>query len=864
MTSTAPVPLTSRRAFGWVLAVAAAAHGLLPLCTLVVSDDWFTLLAYQQASLAAVWEGAVYLSMPLTVLQALPFFLVGDDLLVLRVIGFAVVVALGQTIFLALAKVAPSRRSDALWVALFAVAVPGYQVHFMVSFLLYPLGLVLFASALWLAVQAEETEAPGRRRWLFVLAAALVFYSFHFGALLLFYGFFIVCHLHAFRRLRGGTWIEATVRYLATRYALLALPLLFWTMREVAGLLFPVWGSYNQPRLDAPEILRHLEGFLASYRAIAGEVLLSGWFAGPLALGLLWLAVGRGEPGRIEFRRRDLGLVFVGLLVLVVGILPFLLVGKSPLLRPEIEGLSAFGAVDQQILALIDTRMHLFLGLAAGLVAVGGLRVLAAVMGADRRAVTVLLVALLVSCAAANVSHYLHIEKQAVVMAGVREQLRARPELKEYGVLGVVDRIGNVSTTWDSWPLFLQTVWGDRAHHAVPELWFGKETNTRLLYDPETMVNHRLYGGAWQSFISRPDSPTRQATVVLTPGERFYAESDAGTMVLHQFYRFVRPERLAGFVRKFASVTVLPKVVSAIELADPRFGADWQELSPSSPTGGPPPGGGRAQVGIGDDHYALVPAEGTRQILLVVEPPAAVADSVRMVLTDGAGGRIPALRSVRPDGSVALLGLAGPAVRSVRLAREHMPGIPTPWRVRSVRQQPAGGRVFAWWLPQPFLPPEVVYAESLRGRWQVETALYGPLFRDQLGAGPARLVRERDHAVFEAGEGKEVLWSRLIPIDGGAQRYLRVEWPVGAEPAARVLITDPDGRPLLELASPAGGGRRDYLVPATPGWGHLRVGFQGRPGGRVLLPHSVEMVQAAALTALDRPVAALFHPQPPP
>ncbi|MGC4071636.1 MAG: hypothetical protein QM760_03830 [Nibricoccus sp.] len=61
-----------------------------------MSDAWFQPPAYKEASLSAAWQGAIFLSMPLTVLQALPFFLIGDNLLVLRLIDFAVVVALGQ------------------------------------------------------------------------------------------------------------------------------------------------------------------------------------------------------------------------------------------------------------------------------------------------------------------------------------------------------------------------------------------------------------------------------------------------------------------------------------------------------------------------------------------------------------------------------------------------------------------------------------------------------------------------------------------------------------------------------------------------------------------------------------------------
>lgn len=851
-----PATLSARRAFGWIFLVALLAHGLLPLCTIVVSDDWFSLLAYKEASLSAAWQGAIFLSMPLTVLQALPFFLIGDNLLVLRLIDFVVVVALGQMVFLVLVHLSPARRREAVWVAVFTVAVPGYLVHFMVSFLFYPLGLLLFLTALWLALLGEETENPLARRQLSLGAAALVFYSFHFGALLVFFIFFVAAHAWVFWRRSGKRLLEAAVDYLATRYWLLTLPLLFWLMRQAFGLIFPTWEQYNQPSLNWPVIREGLGGFGASYQALAKETLLSWWFMAPLALGLLWVLWSGRARERLRAQAADFGWAVLGAAVLLAGILPFVLVGKSPVIAPAVDGMSAFDAASQQILAVIDTRMHLFLGPAVGFIAVYGLRWFAGLLSLDRRVVTVGLLAMVAACVAADARFYLQLEKRALVVHGVREHLRSQPELKQYGIVGVVDRINNISTTWDSWPLFLETVWGDRAHHGVPELWYGRDKNSRLLYEPATIINERLYGGAWFRFFAPPPPETKQATLIVAPGERYFAESDAGAVLLHQFYRFFSPSRHPGYVKKFARVTVIPKVDAVEAIKSPRFGAQWPKLERILAMENEAHNWGAAHR----ESFALRVRDVRTHVLVLVEAPSDACEVSRMSLVNQAGRHLPVIRAHREGGLVALVGLTSVGDEAIELLDStlHVKGC-SPWRIVQVRQQPGGEPVLAWLLPEAFHAPEAFFPDAFRGGWQGDSAVYASLFRDVAAPAAVRAVETDGQVVFTASRPAALLASRLIPIDATAQRYLRIDW-TATRNAASVLITDPDGRRLLEIHPPTVPGIRDYVVPITPGWSSVRVAFQGTGKANVVLPRSVQLVQAAPLPALRVPVSELFNP----
>jgi hypothetical protein len=855
-----PATLSARRAFGWILLVALLAHGLLPLCTIVVSDDWFSLLAYKEASLSAAWQGAVFLSMPLTVLQALPFFLIGDNLLVLRLIDFVVLVALGQMVFLVLSHLAPAKRREAVWVAVFTVAVPGYLVHFMVSFLFYPLGLLLFLVALWLTLLGEEKDDPVRQRRFFMGAAALVFYSFHFGALLVFYIFFVAAHGVVFWRRSGKGLLDSAVDYLATRYWLLSLPLLFWLMRQVVGLIFPAWEHYNQPTLHWPVIREGLRGFGASYQMLARDTLLSWWFVVPVILGLLWVRWSRAPRERLRAQTGDLGWAVLGAAILLAGILPFVLVGKSPVIAPVVDGMSAFDAASQQILAVIDTRMHLFLGPAVGFMAVYGLRWFAGLVSLDRRVVTIGLVAILVACIAADTRFYLQLEKRALVVHGLREHLRAQPELKEYGIVGVVDRINNISTTWDSWPLFFETVWGDRAHHGVPELWYGRDKNSRLLYEPATMINQRLYGGAWFRFFTPPQAGTKQATLIVAPGERYFTESDAGAVLLHQFYRIFRPSRHPGYVKKFTRVTVIPKVDAVGAIKSRTFGSQWSELERISIAEDTLQTGGVARSAA----FVLRVREVRTHVLVLVEAPSDTEEVARMGLVNQAGRHLPVLRAQRTDGLVALVGLTSVGDESIEVV-DNTVNVKrrSPWTIVQARQQPDGEPVLAWFLPEAFHAPEAFFPDAFRGVWQGDNGVYASLFRDVALPEAGRAIENDGRVVFNDSRPAALLTSRLIPIDPAAQRYLRIDWTAGGRSPA-VLITDPDGRRLLELPPPAVPGVRDYVVPMTPGWRSFRIVFRSKGGADVVLPRSVQLVQAAPLPALRIPVASLFLTSSPP
>ncbi|MGC4071639.1 MAG: hypothetical protein QM760_03845 [Nibricoccus sp.] len=368
------------------------------------------------------------------------------------------------------------------------------------------------------------------------------------------------------------------------------------------------------------------------------------------------------------------------------------------------------------------------------------------------------------------------------------------------------------------------------------------------------MINQRLYGGAWSRFFTAPPPETKQATLIVAPGERYFAENDAGAVLLHQFYRFFSPSRHSGYAKKFTRVTVIPKVDAVGVIKSRTFGAQWSELERISGAEDKLQTGGVAD----SSSFTLRVREVRTHVLVLVEAPSDLAEVGRMSLVNQAGRHLPVMRAQRADGLVALVGLTSVGDESVELV-DCTVNVKRrcPWKIVQARQQSRGEPVLAWFLPEAFHAPEAFFPDAFRGCWQADSGVYGSLFRDAARPAAGRAVEREDRVVFDDSRPAALLESRLIPIDPAAQRYLRIDWRAGGRSPA-VLITDPDGRRLLELPPPVMPGVRDYVVPMTPGWSSLRVMFRSEGGTDVVLPRSVQLVQAAPLPALRVPVAALF------
>jgi hypothetical protein len=870
---------SNRRAFLLILLTALVAHGLLMAVGLVVSDDWFTLLAYKQASLASAWRGAAYLSMPLTILQVLPFFLIGDNLPGLRLISFLIIVATAMTFFRLLCRLRPSNRGDNLWVTLISVVFPGYLVHFMVSFLLYPLGLLLFLFALLLTLRAEDTVGH-RRRLLFGVAAGLVFYSFNFGALLILYVFFVASHFSYRQRLEPRRFWDGVIDYFKCRYLFLLLPFWFWGMREGLVFFLPAWADYNQPGFQWPAIMAGISTFGDAYGQIARQLLATWWFWGTFFLVAAAGLVRRGAaPDARRQREHHLLWMLVGFAVLLAGVLAFVLVGKHPLLPPlDPRDKTAFDLATQQIFLIIDTRMHLFLGYAAGLILVPLLRWLQDGIGLPRAISTGVLCGVLVTSTVAEIGHYCHFEKQGIVMASLRQSLREDPSLRQVQIYGVVDRIGFVSTTWDSWTLYFETVWGDRSHFGVPERWYGEKLNAGIVYNRETIINRLLYGGAWYEYFQEPPFGCKQATMILSPGDGWYHYGPVDSCLMYYYLKYLgTSERLHRFLAKFVDVTVVPKIDLEKTLAREDPAASWHELglfrgerntvlynsywhgvpeveTVGSPDPSLPPDQEPEWSPSLKDGYIRCRSEkddGGRFVVFKLTFGGRIAPQLaeRFGLRGRTGGPLACFRKV--SGREMLL--FGYMERNeTDVAIQECPPADAPMARRtlpeqtSIYQAPTAFMPGVAFIAKPYVPPEVYHPR----RYISVLDLSGRLLPELLWQGgdhPERRPFQTTHGVVEYspdGLGG-YLTTDLIGVNPSRTTLCLVEWSKSGLTEGKGIMRFEDyrGRRILDVQQDNVSDRNVIIVPLPEGTTGLEIRLFSADGRPFILPQRIGLMQ---------------------
>lgn len=853
--------------------VALFAHGLIPFCTAIVSDDWFTLLAYREASLAAAWKGAVFLSMPLTVLQSLPFFIIGDNIFILRLINFIIIWLLSVSFHDVLRILRPNLARENLWIAALATALPGYMVHFMISFLFYPLGVLLFLVALSLALRAEKTESLIRRRVLLTLSAVLTFYSFHFGALLVAYMLFVSAHFWVRWRGQEISFFQAILDYTSSRYVFLLLPFWFWGLRQVFGIVMPAWAQYNQPSLDVEMIKRGVIVFGQYYGATLFRLIISPWylaaFVGCLALSLARVKSLPSPVVLVPRWTRPLAMV-IGFGVLALGVMPFILVGKYPVTDFDPRVQTAFALADLQILRVIDTRMHLFFGFAGGLALVSLILEIRDRLRLPDRLGQALLFAILFSSFVTTNRYYLHIQRQGILMEGVRENLRQDDRLKNTRIIGVVDRVGNISTTWDSWVLFLRTCWGDLAHHGVPEHWYGQDLNASLVFDPAHVINKRLYGGAWHEYFTSPSPDSPQATVILSPGESYYRLSDFEAVCGYYYERIWAGRRARAFARKFVRIDVIQKVdLFRYMSAKPEALAGWKSILP-----GDADADGLATASHlvrnterkSDEPLRFRtqrPADGGGRHV-VVEIEGDLSDS-SVGLVGAQSEQIP-LCHYQVAGKTILIGILKNDDELVRFTVDAVAsGLRPGWSlVRAVQSPRLAEDTFSL-MAEPYFSPVELYPEYYRSFMDLQEQYYASILW-HMGARPERedIIRMGDNTLYTPSNNTAYLSTDLVPVDHTRTVLVRIEWSAGVseKEAARLEVEDEWGHRLIDLLPPAEGGRLDrvYTVPVRPESGRVCIAIRS-PTGRGILPRRMTLMQVGDVLNQKRPLEELFFPR---
>lgn len=246
---------------------------------------------------------------------------------------------------------------DSLWIALLGLAFPAYRTTTELIMMPYSVGHAAFFLGLWMVLVAERQKGAGHWLWRIVALLILYFSFWIYSFLVFFYGFVLLLAWGYCQKYHLRSW-QGLVQYGRQHLDFVALPLFFWGMLQV---LFPQ-PAYYQPSLSGPiveSVIRFLQWGITAQFIQALIWLLDVRVLVVLAVlqWVLWRTTAREDKPSTIPTLTPPQMVLFGVLLLMLGILPYVMIGKSPL------------AIDGG-----TTRHNLLVGLPVAIMLVGGVR----------------------------------------------------------------------------------------------------------------------------------------------------------------------------------------------------------------------------------------------------------------------------------------------------------------------------------------------------------------------------------------------------------------------------------------------------------------------------------------------------------
>ena len=426
---------------------------------------------------------------------------------------------------------------ESLAIALISVTYPAFQVAFELVMLPHLLLYSCFLLGVLIALRSER--ATGRRRVLFRLLALLMFVcGFALNSLLVFYfGFLLVLFLHI-RRLHKLSLKQLVPRWLWRRLDYILLPFIFWFVEE---LLFPKQGiyvEYNQFQwLPYTLVMRTLRFF---QNAIFGQfhfALADGigqpwvWLLMLAAFAVAYKVLPIRSIRFFSDRTSSYTLLGFGLLLLLLGIFPYVSVGK----RPTVHGW--------------DTRHALLMALPMAIILLASFRLLNR-LGKGMKDVIGLygVTFLLVIFSLALVANYVSWQARWVKDRSVIVNLARLEGFENISVFWIDDRLamgGERHYRFFEWSSIFKTVWGGESRIGLQK---GIYT-TAFLSERRTRFTPRYNLAAF-------DPAGCQAELVVRRGSADYGEG--GLVARYLWYKYVRSDRLHPFLVEVTSLHLKP------------------------------------------------------------------------------------------------------------------------------------------------------------------------------------------------------------------------------------------------------------------------------------------------------------------
>jgi len=353
---------------------------------------------------------------------------------------------------------------------------------------------------------------------------------FYFGFL-----FFLLSHQ---QRTKGCTFGQAFIQFVPRRLDFLLLPFVFWIVKEH---FFPRYGDYavyNRFQFSPANLIANSGRFLID--AVYGQLndALRTMLQQPalsllLLLAVYWVYV-IFKIGSVAFSGSQLKpsvLLTFGIVLLVLGIVPYVIVGKGP---------PRHG---------FDTRHALLVGLPMALILTGAVRsVLSRGEAGLSKPALAVLAALVVAFSLTSVDNYFAWQARWVKDRSLMVNLSHMSDFKRISIFWVDDQFqfqGAPDYAFYDWSSIFKQMWGGESRVGLSQHFFTPKGWADLISaDP-------LYN------LSELDRGGCQAILSIKRGR--LASPDAWKLALHYlFLKLLKPEEMTQFLEGITRVHVEP------------------------------------------------------------------------------------------------------------------------------------------------------------------------------------------------------------------------------------------------------------------------------------------------------------------
>ena len=430
---------------------------------------------------------------------------------------------------------------DSLWIALFSLSYPAFQVYIQFNVLHYLAAYFCFLLAILLALWSEQANRVKR---LILRISSLVGFFVGFSlsnSLLMFYFAFLLFLFLCVRQLREISKQSLLTGFITRRLDFMLLPFLYWVVKRFS---FPAHGSYagyNQFLFSPRAIVVNLIGFFNN--AIYGQ--LNHALAEIAKQPALWLFViltalwfySAFRVGSARFlggRVNSYALLAFGFLLLVLGMLPYVIVGKAPSLHGW------------------NTRHALLVALPMAVIIVAIARLaFTEPAGSLPRQGWVFLAILVLAFSFSTIKNYISWQARWVKDRSIMANLATLDTAHGISVFWVDDQFpagGEGYYRFYEWSSMFKTVWGDESRIGLDQ----------RIHSAEFLVNGQQWG-FFNKTMNLSDFDPAGCQAILTIRRAPLLYSDAELSARYLFYKFFRGEdKLTEFLSGVTDIQVQP------------------------------------------------------------------------------------------------------------------------------------------------------------------------------------------------------------------------------------------------------------------------------------------------------------------